>query len=161
MDTRPAPGAVIRRGEQGDAMPTVNELVELLRALTGRVKVVESWQETWEREANERYRNLTEQIAATREDITSMQTQVAVVQQDVETIRRDQAAFVHAQMTPESVEAAVGRVLDARQVMEHANRYRALTGGARALGWRMALAAAGVLGASVGGALLAAAWWLS
>ena len=71
-----------------------------------------------------------------------------------QTVMQEQLARIPI-VTPESIEAAVGRVIDDRTVMTKANRYDQIAASARTITLRIVLAAAGLLTSAAIGWLLA------
>ena len=117
---------------------TLGEIKTLVTLTNGRVTDLETWRDGHEATAVQ----TRSQLAELTDSVSAMRGEVS-------------ATLEACVVSPATIRTAVAQVLDERSVMDDANRWRAIVGGARAIGCRVVLTMATVSAGGMLGFLIA------
>lgn len=124
-----------------DAVSTslLNQILSEVKIINGRVRSLEDWRlqhQPWSEEGRVLIQDQTKVIAELKNEMV--------------------ATMQACQIVPGAIEKAVARVLDDREIMENANRWKAISAGAKAIGWKLATALAMMIFTAIVAATIAA-----
>ncbi len=124
-----------------DAVSTslLNQILSEVKIINGRVRSLEDWRlqhQPWSEEGRVLIQDQTKAIAELKNEMV--------------------ATMQACQIVPGAIEKTVARVLDDREIMENANRWKAISAGAKAIGWKLATALAMMIFTAIVAATIAA-----